>query len=70
MVRRTEVFRGVAVQRSVATADVAAGKADAKVDPRRADLQTIFASARGTVHAAGRRFGHMRTRVGKIDAIG
>src|SRR5690349_9117753 len=44
MTTRTDVLGGVAIGRGVAAADVAAGAAHPKVDPRGADRQAILAA--------------------------
>src|ERR1700691_5613531 len=42
--RLVEMFRGMAVRRIVATADMAAGPAQAQMQPRRPDFQTLLAA--------------------------
>ena len=47
-----KVFRGVFVWRRVAAADMAARQAEAQMDPRGADAQTVFTAVGAGCHVS------------------
>src|SRR5260221_13068718 len=54
MARLVEMLCGMAVRRVVATADMAAGPAEAQMQPRRTDLQTFLATESARPYVADR----------------
>src|SRR6266446_3443757 len=57
--RVMEMLRGVAAWRTIATADMTTAQAETKVNPRRAQLQTLFAT--GSASWNGLDVGHVLT---------
>jgi hypothetical protein len=59
----------VSIRGRIATADVAAGQADAQMNPATAHLQAIFATGGWPMNRARRLAGDVLARVRKVDRI-
>jgi para-nitrobenzyl esterase len=69
MLRGVEVLRRVLVRRRVATRDVPARQALAKVNPLPTDLQAIDAGATGSLHVTDRSLFDVLARDAEIDVV-